>query len=88
MGDFFFNELISNSEYENITYYEDKLKDYLKELEYYIPKDISIQKEFLHLKKLFNKFDLLNFLIIVLVTIEIIGLSFLIFSKFLPSLIF
>ena len=42
---FFFNELISNPEYENITYYEDKLKDFWKELEYFIPKDISIIKK-------------------------------------------
>ena len=86
---FFFNELIINPECENFSYCEEKFKDYLKELEYYIPKDISnINKELQHLKKIFNKFDWSDVLIIGLVTIGIIGLSFFIFPKLLPSLIF
>ena len=86
---FFFNELTRNPKCEDLFYCRNKLKVYLKELDQYIPKNISnINEELLHLKKLCNKFNWLEVLIIGLVTIGMIGLSLLYFPKFLPCLVF
>ena len=86
---FFFNELIHNPKCEDLIFCRNKLKIYLKELELYIPRNISnINEELKHLKKLFNKFNWKDGLIIGLVTFVAIGLSTFYFPEFLPPLVF
>ena len=86
---FFFNELTRNPKCEDLFYCRNKLNGYLNELEQYIPKNISnINEELQYLKKLFNKFNWLDVLIIGLVTIPVIGLAVVYFQAALPGLIF
>ena len=86
---FFFNELTHNPKCEDLFYCRNKLNGYLKELEQYIPKNITnIKEELEYLKKLFNKFNWLDVLIIGFVTIAIIGLAVVYFPEALPALVF
>ena len=84
-----FNELTGDSKCEDLNYCKTKFNTYLKELEIYIPKNIkNVNDELEHLKKLFNKFNWGDVLIIGAITIALIGLSVAFFPEALPSLAF
>ena len=71
-----FNELTGNSNCEDLNYCKTKFNKYLEELEKYIPKNIkNVNDELEHLKKLFNKFNWGDVLIIGLIVIPLIGLQ-------------